>query len=358
MKKVLVAVLLVITVASMAVLTACGEKQVPAGSIAAVGESGTVTQAQFDAIIAQAKAAYAAQKVDFPAEGSADYNSIKANIVDYLVQSELIKQKAAELNLTVTTKELDERIAQIVKSVGGQKKYEQLLKQQGVTEEALRTQLEVQMLQEKVRTELGKSVNPTEADAKAYFEDPANKQQFVVAATATARHVLVKTKAEAEKVKALLVADGSNANWKVVAKKYSTDPGSKNKGGDLSSFSQGYMVTEFDKAVFSAKLKEIIGPVQTQFGYHVIEVLKRTKSSNTSFDEAKSGIIEQLKLKGQSEAWDKWLKEATVAAAIVYAAGFNPVQLTATPSAAPTTPASAATSASPAPSPSSSEGGN
>lgn len=357
MKRLIVAVLLVITVASMAVLSGCGEKQVPAGAIAAVGESGVVTQEQFDAIIEQAKAAYAAQKADFPAEGTADYNMLKANIVDYLVQAELIKQKATELKLSVTSKEIDERIDQIIKSVGGEKKYNELLKQQGVTEEALRSQLEVQMLQDKVRTEVGKAVSVTEAEAKAYYENPENKSQFEVAPTVTARHVLVKTKAEAEKVKALLKADSSDANWKKVAKEYSTDPGSKNQGGELGAFSKGRMVAEFEDAAFGAKIGEIVGPVKTQFGYHVIEVTDKTKGSNTSFDEAKSGIMEQLKLQGQSAAWDNWLKEAEAAAEIVFAAGFNPVELTAMPSPAPTaTPAPSATSATPSPSPSSSAG--
>ena len=91
-----------------------------------------------------------------------------------------------------------------------------------------------------------------------------------------ARHILVKTKAEAEKVRALLEADNTDANWKKVAKQYSTDPGSKNNGGSLGNFPKGRMVKPFENAAFALKVGEISQPVKTQFGYHVIEVTKKT----------------------------------------------------------------------------------
>jgi parvulin-like peptidyl-prolyl isomerase len=336
MKRVIVAAMVILAFAASAVaLAGCGEKQVPSGSIAVVGDV-SVTQQQFDDIVAQAKASYTAQGVEFPAEQTPQYDELKASIVGYLVQTELVSQKAAEMGVEVTTKELDDRIAAIVTQVGGQKKYDALLKKQGITEEDLRAQLEVQMLQDKVRTKVGADVKVTAEQVKAFYDDPDNKAQFVVADAVAARHILVKTKAQAEKVKALLEADSSSANWKKVAKKYSTDLATKNTGGDVGSFPKGRMVPEFENVAFALKVGEISDPVKTQFGYHVIEVTKKTPGSTTTFEQAKAGIEEQLKLEGETAAWDKWLEEATTAAAILYAAGFNPVDLTASPSAAPT----------------------
>jgi parvulin-like peptidyl-prolyl isomerase len=105
------------------------------------------------------------------------------------------------------------------------------------------------------------------------------------------------------------------------------------------------MVPEFEKVAFGLKVGDISAPVKTQFGYHVIEVTKKTPGSTTTFEEAKAGIEERLKIEGQTAAWDTWLADAKTAAAIVYAPGFNPIELTATPSPA----------ASPASSPSPSE---
>ncbi|MEZ5126240.1 MAG: peptidylprolyl isomerase [Thermoleophilia bacterium] len=349
MKRAFVAVMMLLALVSVFAVTGCGEKEVPAGAIAAVGDA-VVTQEQFDAIIAQAKAQYKAQDQEFPAEDSAEYKQMKAMIVEYLVQAELVSQAATEKGVSVTTDEIDERIKTIVEQVGGQKKYEALLKEQGVSEDDLRQQLQVQMLQDALYAKIGEDVTVTDEEVRAFYDDDANQDQFVVADTVTARHVLVKTKAEAEKVRALLEADSSDANWKKVAKKYSTDPGSKNVGGDLGTFPKGRMVAEFEDAAFALDVDEISKPVKTEFGWHIIQVTAKTKGSTTSFEDAKDGIEEQLKLQKQSEAWDAWLEEAKAEAEIVYAAGFNPTELTASP-----TPSETTTSPAASPSPSASE---
>ena len=335
MKKFIVGAALLVLIASAALMAGCGGNKVPAGGIAAVG-SGVVTQEQFDQIWKQAEAQYKSQAgaPAFPKEGTAQYDQLKASIVNYLVQNEIIKQKAADSNVTVTDKELQDRLKQIVTQVGGQKKLDKLLKQQSVTMADLQTQLKAQMLQDKVRQKITDSVKVSDADLKAYYDNPKNKSQFVTAESIDARHILVKTKAEADKVRKLLEADNSDANWKKVAAQYSTDPGSKNSGGSLGNFPKGRMVKPFEDAAFALKVGEISQPVKTQFGYHVIEVTKKTPGSSKTFEQAKATIEQQLKYQKQSTAWDDWLKQAMKDAGIVYAAGFDPATLSASPSAA------------------------
>ncbi len=333
MKKVMLAAVLLVLLASAFAFAACGGNQVPAGAIASVG-SATVTQQQFDEIWAQAKAQYASQQgaPAFPKEGTAQYDQLKASIVNYLVQNEIIKQQAADMKVTVTPKQIDDRIKQIVTQVGGQKKFDALLKKQGVSMDQLRTQLQAQMLQSAVQAKVGENVKVTEAQIKAYFDDPANKAQFVVADAVTARHVLVKTKAEALKVQKLLAANNTDANWAKVAKQYSTDPGTKAKGGDLGSFTADRMVPAFSKVAFSLKPGTVSVPVKTQYGWHVIEVTKKTPGSTKTYAEAKATIEQSLKYELQSKAWTAWLAAAETKAGIEYAAGFNPKTLTASPS--------------------------
>ena len=333
MKKVMLAAVLLVLLASAFAFAACGGNQVPAGAIASVG-SATVTQQQFDEIWAQAKAQYASQQgaPAFPKEGTAQYDQLKASIVNYLVQNEIIKQQAADRKVTVTPKQIDDRIKQIVTQVGGQKKFDALLKKQGVSMDQLRTQLQAQMLQSAVQAKVGENVKVTEAQIKAYFDDPANKAQFVVADAVTARHVLVKTKAEALKVQKLLAANNTDANWAKVAKQYSTDPGTKAKGGDLGSFTADRMVPAFSKVAFSLKPGTVSVPVKTQYGWHVIEVTKKTPGSTKTYAEAKATIEQSLKYELQSKAWTAWLAAAETKAGIEYAAGFNPKTLTASPS--------------------------
>ena len=90
---------------------------------------------------------------------------------------------------------------------------------------------------------------------------------------ATARHILVPTEKVCEDLKAEIEA---GADFAVVAKQHSQCP-SGQRGGDLGAFGPGQMVKEFDTVVFSAEIGKVVGPVQTQFGYHLIEVTSRTE---------------------------------------------------------------------------------
>lgn len=92
-------------------------------------------------------------------------------------------------------------------------------------------------------------------------------------ATASARHILVKTKEECENLKAKIEA---GADFASVAEEYSLCP-SKRKGGALGEFRPGQMVKEFDQVVFSGEVGKVLGPVETQFGYHLIEITNRTE---------------------------------------------------------------------------------
>lgn len=91
-------------------------------------------------------------------------------------------------------------------------------------------------------------------------------------AKASARHILVDTE---EKCLELKQRIEKGENFGDLAKEHSKCPSSKD-GGSLGSFKKGVMVPEFDDVVFSAPLGEVQGPVQTQFGYHLIEVTMRS----------------------------------------------------------------------------------
>lgn len=91
-------------------------------------------------------------------------------------------------------------------------------------------------------------------------------------AKASARHILVATKEACEALKAKIEAGEDFAKC---ARENSTCPSSRD-GGNLGEFSPGQMVKEFDTVVFSGEVGKVLGPVQTQFGFHLIEVTKRT----------------------------------------------------------------------------------
>ncbi len=91
-------------------------------------------------------------------------------------------------------------------------------------------------------------------------------------ARATARHILVETEQQCEELKTQIEG---GTDFAEVAKAHSKCPSGR-QGGDLGAFSPGQMVAEFDTVVFNAEVGRVHGPIQTQFGYHLIEITSRT----------------------------------------------------------------------------------
>lgn len=109
----------------------------------------------------------------------------------------------------------------------------------------------------------------------------------------SARHILVKTEAEAKDIIAQL---GKGADFSKLAKEKSIDPGSKDKGGDLGWFSPATMVKPFSDAV--ADLQKGVGvsatPTQTQFGWHVIKLVDTRAAQPLAYDKVKDGLQKNL----------------------------------------------------------------
>jgi len=91
-------------------------------------------------------------------------------------------------------------------------------------------------------------------------------------AKASARHILVPSETDCNTLKTLIE---NGDDFAEIAKQHSKCPSGK-QGGGLGEFSPGQMVKEFDEVVFSGEIGKVLGPVKTQFGYHLIEITKRT----------------------------------------------------------------------------------
>lgn len=145
--------------------------------------------------------------------------------------------------------------------------------------------------------QLRQSVSVTDDELKAIYQQ--NIQQYEVPDRVHAEHILLttvgKTDAEVAEVKKqaddiLAQARKKGANFEDLAKKYSQDPGSKDKGGDLGWLVHGQTVPEFDKAVFSTPKGDISDLVKTQYGFHIIKVLDKETAHTKPFDEVKESL--------------------------------------------------------------------
>ncbi len=144
-------------------------------------------------------------------------------------------------------------------------------------------------------------VNVTDAQTREAYE--TSKESYKSGEQAHARHILIKTgqgATPAEIAKAKQQAEDivrrlkSGEDFAKLAKEYSDDPGSAAQGGDLGWFEKGRMVPEFDQAVFSTPVGQVAGPVQSQFGFHIIEVLGKRPAGIRSFEEVRPEIERNL----------------------------------------------------------------
>ncbi|HEY3306824.1 MAG TPA: peptidylprolyl isomerase [Desulfuromonadaceae bacterium] len=92
-------------------------------------------------------------------------------------------------------------------------------------------------------------------------------------ARASARHILVPTEAECAELKSKIEA---GADFAACAAEHSKCPSGR-QGGDLGEFGPGQMVKEFDEVVFTGEVGKVHGPIKTQFGYHLVEITRRTE---------------------------------------------------------------------------------
>jgi foldase protein PrsA len=317
--------LIIIALASLTLgLAGCGgdDKNVPDGAVAVVdGEE--ITKSEFDTLLNRAKTSYVQNKRDFPKVGTQEYKTLQTQAVQYLVQQEQYRQKAEDLDVEVTDKEIDDRLKQVKQQYFGGKEdeFQKNLKTQGLTVEQVRGEIESQLLSEKIYAKVTEDVKVTDADVAEYYN--THKADYKVAASRDVRHILVAKKARADDIHKQLENGG---NFAALAKKYSTDPGSKQNGGKLT-VRKGETVPPFDKVAFSLKKGELSAPVKTQYGYHIIEALSAVKPpSQTPLKDVKEQIRQQLEQEKKQKAITDWSKETNdeFKDKIAYQVGYEP----------------------------------
>jgi foldase protein PrsA len=116
----------------------------------------------------------------------------------------------------------------------------------------------------------------------------------------------VQSKEKAVEVKTKL--DGG-AKFAELAKEYSVDEQNKEQGGSLGTFKKGSMEKEFENVAFKMKKGEISGPVETSFGFHIIEITDKTPAVTKTYEEVKEVIKDTLKTKKIDEEFTKWIEE-------------------------------------------------
>jgi foldase protein PrsA len=220
------------------------------------------------------------------------YDAMFANggreILDRLISNRLILQEAEALEISVSEEDIDAEIGKVIQEnfYGAEDYFYQALEQYGLTEETLRNDLEIELLLRKI---VRNQIEITDKDVREYYTE--NQYLFNTPEQVEARHILVETLDEAEKVIQML---DEGQDFSELAKEYSIDIASAKQGGNLGFFQRGEMVAEFEEAAFNLAIGSRSTPVETMHGFHIIEVLDRREAHEATFDEVKEAAEEKL----------------------------------------------------------------
>jgi foldase protein PrsA len=224
------------------------------------------------------------------------FTQLSSQTLDFLIKAYWYQADAAKMGVKVTNAEVQKAFTtaknqEFPTGTG----FNTLLSQTGQTLDDVLFRFRINAILQKLIAKHSKSV--TNAQIQAYYN--SHLTQFGKQETRNMRIVLAKTEADALAAKKAL---DSGQSWTVVAKKYSTDPTTKNSGGVLNGATKAQQEAALANASFSAPANKITGPVKGQFGYYVFEVTKITPGSQQTLAQATPLIKQQLTSQSQTAA--------------------------------------------------------
>lgn len=313
-----------------ALLAACGGgsgSSLSSNDVAVVGNQ-HITQAQYAALLVQAKRAFVANGRAFPKEGTTNYQAVRSQVVNLLVQQAEEQESAASQGITITDQQVSNRLAAIKKQyfAGSQTKYLAQLKKQHLTEAQVRQEIKLQLIQTALENKATGDIKVSDSDVHTYYLQHA--QQYAKAESRDVRYILVKSQQTAGQLYSQLQS-GSNKTWCTLAKKYSLDPSSKQACGE-GNFTKGQTVAEFDKVLFSAPTNKVQAPIHNaQYGWFVIEPTSSIKPSSVTPETKvaaaiRQTILQQRKTTAVQNFATKLQKSYCSGSKIKYESGYQP----------------------------------
>ncbi len=248
--------------AALLLLTGCGDSsQVRAGAAAIVGTE-KITTEELQALVERGLAdPQAAQQL------GADREAYQRQALSRLINSAVLERAAEEEGVEVTAGEVAEQLEMFATQAGGREALVMQAAQSGISEQDLEPFVRNIVLDQQLGDALTEDVDvPAAALQAAYQENIAQYDQV------RTRHILVPQEATARTILKNVTKDRSR--FEPLAAQFSTDTSNKDKGGDLGLAGRGQFVPAFENAIFGAKPGEVV-LVNTQFGWHVVEVLDR-----------------------------------------------------------------------------------
>lgn len=338
---------------AIVLLVGCGKAVTGGGHVATINDE-TISKKEFEETMARTLKTMRLDPNELKGQESHPLSQMFNRItMQTLILTHLVKQEAAKRNLDVTQAEVDALYEKHIRMAGGEKVLQQQLQLNGLTQADFKAELREQILKDKLAKAVGgKKVEVSEAEVRQFYT--AHAKEFDTPEQVRARHILisadpkqitedlkalrkdakpeelqkqVQTALEDKRKKAeeLLASVQAKPNdFEALATKHSDDKGSAKNGGDLGFFAKEVMVPPFAEAAFSTKPGEICNKVvQSDFGYHIIQVVDRKAPQKKTFTDVKDQLTMYLENQRKSQVLETWLEDAKKSAKIVIEPEYN-----------------------------------
>jgi peptidyl-prolyl cis-trans isomerase C len=269
---------------------------------------------------------------------------IKKRVLDQMIDDRLLQQECKAKNIRVSQIEMDDGVKKVRTRFDTEDEFNKELQKEGMSFEEFRKHIgdqicTIKLIDQEVKA---KVQPPSDAEIKDLYgtieaivndkplpsgKTPSELEELKSLARAVehrfgervrARHILIRvppTASKSDKDAARKKIEEAQKELKKggdfaeLAKKYSEDPGSKERGGDLGYFSRGDMVEAFDKTAFSLNVGQTSDIIQTDFGYHIIRVEEKKAAGKLSFDEIKDDLKEYLYQQRGAKKFEQYVKD-------------------------------------------------
>jgi parvulin-like peptidyl-prolyl isomerase len=277
---------------------------------------------------------------DRTAEGRSKIELLKEGIVSELIDRALIESEARRRNISISDEALKAALDARVSQMGGAEKYKSYLAEHAISDADFRDVVRQELYGQLMQQELSKDVAVSPEEARDFYlkqkDDPSSASLFKEPEQVRASHILISArraliKAELEqqsasapaqveravakemekrraRAAAVLARAKAGEDFAGLARQFSEDPGTSERGGDLGFFTRNAHAKGFDDAAFALAPGQVSGIVETDYGFHIIKLTGRKAARTRSFDEVRPAIEQRLLTRKRAERLTQWLE--------------------------------------------------
>ncbi len=252
-------------------------------------------------------------------EGKKLIETAREKALDEVINAVIIEQKAKEQGITITKDEensINSQVTSMSAQLGSRDKYNEWLKEQGLTDELYRRFIKINYLSQKLMN--ADDIQVTDADIKEYYEKNIARVKHILVLTTDSNNSPLSDEEVAKKreeAEGLLKRAKDGEDFDKLVEEYSEDPGSKSQpdgyylGKGFILGSQGSMVSEFEEASLALKVGEVSDIVETTYGFHII---KRYENDPAVMEQNKDQLTSYAKNEVFTKLVESWKKDANV----------------------------------------------